>query len=367
MAVTGSPSDSLDTKYNPLIRRARLALAWERALPKVAATAGVGVLFLGVSWLGLWAVLPPVAKMVGVASFAFAGAAAPFFVKSKKLIPSRSEAISRIDQNTGSPTRPMATMADKITSSDPQSAALWRLHIKRIEDKWGSRFKAGSPRSDLYKRDPYALRSLLVLLTVVSGAFAGPQRYDRVAEAFNWEAKVAKQAPQIEAWVNVPDYVRNRTPTIFLTRKDAVQAELPTSFEVPENSTLTVMSLGGVLKFGENAGMTIPEPHMMGTTARYEFKIATGRQCLNIPEGPSWCFDGIKDTPPIVDLRGIRVDPKQPGKLQITTTACDDYGVEGAEIVLEPTDKGRTDAKPLEAGRLHGVPLSSILLCPKAP
>ena len=56
------------------LQRAKYAIAWERAWPDLARLLTVVGLFLVVSWAGFWLALPFVARVIGVALFAAAGA-----------------------------------------------------------------------------------------------------------------------------------------------------------------------------------------------------------------------------------------------------------------------------------------------------
>ncbi len=58
------------------VRRARLAIFWERLWPALATLATVIGLFLAVSWLGVWLWLPPLARALGLLVFAAAVVAA---------------------------------------------------------------------------------------------------------------------------------------------------------------------------------------------------------------------------------------------------------------------------------------------------
>ena len=52
------------------LRRAKYAIAWERAWPHLARLLTVVGLFLVVSWAGLWLALPFVARVIGIGLFA---------------------------------------------------------------------------------------------------------------------------------------------------------------------------------------------------------------------------------------------------------------------------------------------------------
>ena len=56
------------------LRRARGSLLWERLWPALASVAIVLGLFLAFSWAGLWLILPPLARAIGLVIFVLAGA-----------------------------------------------------------------------------------------------------------------------------------------------------------------------------------------------------------------------------------------------------------------------------------------------------
>ena len=64
------------------LARARGSLLWERLWPALAALATVAGLFLAFSWAGLWLVLPPLARAIGLLIFlvAIAASALPLLI-----------------------------------------------------------------------------------------------------------------------------------------------------------------------------------------------------------------------------------------------------------------------------------------------
>src|SRR5438309_11739243 len=121
---------------DPLARalsRARWTIFWERLWPALASIATVIGLFLAVSWLGLWLWLPPVARAIGLGVF-FLLTAAAFAPLLMLRVPSRIDALRRLDRNSGLPHRPATAMADDIAvpTHDSYSLALWRAHIERV-------------------------------------------------------------------------------------------------------------------------------------------------------------------------------------------------------------------------------------------
>src|SRR5262249_51258551 len=142
MGLTARPADAATT--DPLsaqerasadaltraLRRARWTIFWERLWPALASIATVIGLFLAISGLGLWVCLPPTGRAIVLGLF-FLLTAAAFAPLLALRVPSRTEALRRLDRNSGLPHRPATAMADEIAAPthDSYSVALWRAHI----------------------------------------------------------------------------------------------------------------------------------------------------------------------------------------------------------------------------------------------
>ncbi|MGZ3295518.1 MAG: DUF4175 family protein, partial [Xanthobacteraceae bacterium] len=165
--------------------RARWTIFWERLWPALASVATVIGLFLAVSWFGLWLWLPPIGRAIGLGAFFLLAAAAfaPFLMLR---IPSRMDGLRRLDRNSGLPHRPATAIADEIAAptEDSFSMALWRAHVERAL-RAAKTLKAGAPTPRLARRDPFAVRALVVVLVVATFFAAGGERLKRIAAAFD--------------------------------------------------------------------------------------------------------------------------------------------------------------------------------------
>src|ERR1700688_1646266 len=115
------------------LERARLAILWERLWPALAAPATAVGLFLAASWLGVWLWLPPVGRAIGLCLF-FVLAAAATLPLLRLRVPTREDALRRLDRKSGLPHRPATTIADDIavSTTDPSSLAILRAHVQRV-------------------------------------------------------------------------------------------------------------------------------------------------------------------------------------------------------------------------------------------
>ena len=197
-------------------------------------------LFAIVSWFGLWRVVSDPVRFVILAGFVVAGiwlAIRAFRLRA----PARAAALHRVEQATGMLHRPATAFTDTIAVGAADPAAR----------RCGSRIASGCSRPSIRSRpacrrparagrDPWAIRFLAVLVFVVGFLYAGPERLDKLAEAFRGGEPVATTIARIDAWVTPPAYT-SRAP-IFLTGE---AARPPGSeYSVPVGSVVTVRTGG---------------------------------------------------------------------------------------------------------------------------
>ncbi|MDU6135223.1 DUF4175 family protein, partial [Bradyrhizobium sp.] len=134
-------------KLTQALKRARLAIAWERGWPHLARLLTVIGLFLIVSWAGLWLGLPFAARAVGIVLFLLllVGAALPML---RYRWPTRDEGLTRLDRGSGIAHRPATALSDTLSSRDPIAQALWQAQRERTLASV-KRIRAGTPRPRL--------------------------------------------------------------------------------------------------------------------------------------------------------------------------------------------------------------------------
>ena len=354
------------------LSRARWNVFWERLWPPLAAILTVLGLFLAVSWLGLWLLTPPLGRAAGVLAFAALFAFAIWPLVSVRF-PSEAEGLKRVDLVSGIPHRPATAIADTIAtrSDDPLSAALWRAHVERALAA-ARALTAGSPSPQLARRDPVALRALVVLLVFVTFVAAGNDRFRRIATAFNWHGVVVPPNFRLDAWVSPPNYT-GKPPVILpgiRPGESAQAAALPPSnapVTVPAGSTLVVRSSGDVrVEIATTGGLTETKegasPQVPSGADEHRFTISDrGTATIRgVGNDLVWNFTAVPDGPPTIELTKDP-EPQARGALQLTYKVEDDYGVTEAkaELALKPDPNAKVDDTPRP---LYGAPDVSLTL-----
>lgn len=231
----------MSPKLQRTVWRAKLALFWERLWAASYPLVMVAAIFAIAVLTGLLALLPDYARYAALAAFAlaFLWTLRPLF---RLVFPARAEALRRVEQASALDHRPISAAEDKPANPGAAASAIWEAHVTRQLAKL-SELKAGTPRSDLKWRDPYAFR-LVALLGVIAALFL--YRGDPVsnfADAVRVTAAPTQTALSLDAWVRPPAYTAK--PPLLLT-SEALKERLARESDllVPEASLL-VLRLSG--------------------------------------------------------------------------------------------------------------------------
>ena len=361
------PPDATRALLEATLKRARWTIFWERLWPALTSLATAIGLFLALSWLGLWLWLPPLVRAVAVIACAAIAivAAWPFvFVR----MPGARDALSRLDRGSGLPHRPATAITDDlaVTPKDPYSLALWNAHVERALTA-ARALKSGWPSPRVARRDPYALRALVLIACVATFFAAGGERWKRVTAAFDWHGVVLPANFRVDAWVVPPAYT-GKPPVILPGIHPGETAALQTNgiVSVPVNSTLVVRSTGKVsLDVSATGGVTPAKDAAVTAptgTDEHRFAIAaTGSATLRgAGDDLTWAFNVIPDKPPVIELTK---DPEQQrrGSLLLSYRLEDDYGVTEAQATFarKSDDPGTEGESPHP---LFGPPDFALIL-----
>lgn len=361
--IRETSEDEVRDRIERAVGRARLVLAWEALWPRIAPLLALAALFLALSWFGLWRVVPDLARWAIVAVFALA---ALWFLFRPGLPrwPTRAAALARVEAATGMVHRPATAFADRQAAGtgDPAAAALWAAHRARLAAAL-AKLRTGAPKPDMAARDPYALRFVPVLLVAVAAVVAGPERGDRIGEAFRGGEPASVTLARIDAWVTPPAYT-GRAP-IFLTGERA-KAD-GTAFSVPTGSVVTVRTGGArdldVTADDGSGPAAAPATGAADATPDQPLerqvkleKPATVAILKGERQVAAWSFKVEPDNPPTVSLLKPPAATVS-GALSLVYAVKDDYGVVSGEALIAPVDPpaGKA-ARPLFAA--PKVPLS---------
>jgi uncharacterized protein (TIGR02302 family) len=350
------PHDQQPTRLllTQALRRARGGLLWERLWPALASVAIVVGLFLAFSWAGLWLMLPPLARAIGLIIFCLLliVAAVPLAILR---LPSVNDGLRRLDRRSGEIHRPATAVSDHIAANgnDPVAQALWQAHVERALMS-ARKIKAGWPMPRLSLRDPMALRALVSILVVATFFAASGERFKRVAAAFDWHGVVAPANFRIDAWVTPPVYT-GRPPVMLpgLKPGETAQGAPAAPIAVPAGSQLVIRATGKVhfdivRKGGiEDAPAEARAPLPAGTEERRLVIKDDGSAAVHGVLGSDlvWNFTAIPDHAPTISL--IRDPERQArGALRLDYRVEDDYGVVEAKATFARKEEKTSDKPP---------------------
>jgi uncharacterized protein (TIGR02302 family) len=337
----------------------RLALFWEGLWPALWPILLLAGLFACLALLGVWQNLSPWFHLAGLIGFAATFVLISVFAVQGLRFPGRRSAIRRLERDSGLSHQPLSALNDVPAferNVDPGTQRLWQAHRDWLEKQLASlRFTLPSPR--LIERDPYGLRVVIVLALIVCASFAGKERFDRLAEAFDTRLDdVDAGTAHLDAWVTPPAHIHR--PPLFLTRQKSMQAIEREEIDVPRGSVLTVRVDGPG-----------PEPKVAGANKGAFVRQESGRYDLNLTllkDGKisitrgrqrlkEWTFKLGSDKAPAIVLENLQITAQK--SLRIAYRVNDDYGVVQTRLHLALADDS---AIPLdEAPNVLPLPLSA--------
>lgn len=333
-----SPQAPSNRRFEQFVARAGQFLWWERAWPRIWVPLSVVFLFLTVSWLGLWLDLPPFWRVSGLALFV-AAAFLSLWPLLRLRWPSRSNALDRLDRDSGLNDAPARALDDTLASGhdDPGTRVLWALHRKRAEEAV-ARMRIAPPRPDMPGRDLYALRAMGVLALVASAFVAGPEMGSRIGAAFDWRpAKAAPPAFRIDGWIDPPRYTR--TPPIML---DLAKDQ---HLRAPVRSTVVIRIAGdGGAEIAPTAGLTPLPPQGTRRAGLREERFTLEKDAEVIvrtgPRSVRLMVDSVPDKPPEIAFTAPP-EVNARGTFTLLYKGKDDYGIVSVEGLVERPEGSR--------------------------
>lgn len=340
-------ADAASTRLDRLVAQARAAALWEQAWPVLWRGIGVFLLFLVVSWSGLWLDLAPLWRQIGLGALAVLLVAAllPLIHVGR---PDRRLALARLDREAASRDPklrhgPASAAEDSLAvgAADPGSRLLWDLHQRRAAQAV-SALRVGLPRPGMTRHDPFALRAGLVVAAVASLFAAGPEWRQRIGAAFDWQEPAAPGPNfRVDGWIDPPLYTR--LPPLLIAMDGSDQ-----HLRAPINAQLIVRVAGQGKAASEttltpNAGLVpVPGQEARPDLREERYRVVGGAELTIVtPAGRQrLTVDAIPDRPPeVTAVGGPEVNGR--GTFNLTYRAKDDYGISSAEAVIEPLKSAR--------------------------
>lgn len=122
-------------------------------------------------------------------------------------MPTRHQALRRLEQENQLSHRPLSSLDDRPVKTSKTGLALWLDNKKRLAESFNS-LKLTAPKPQLFKLDPYGLRSLIVIGLFIA-SFSFHQWPDRLSSAFELSklSSLSKQQDvTFSLWLTPPDY-----------------------------------------------------------------------------------------------------------------------------------------------------------------
>jgi len=340
------PAPAAARRLEGLVATTRAMILFERAWRIVVPLLVVAGTFVVVSWTGLWLELPAWARGLGVLAFGAAAVAGLLPVRRFRF-PSRKEALARIDHASGLSARPAEVLDDRLANraSDPATEILWGLHRRRAEAAIAS-LRAGWPSPRMAEVDRFALRALVPVALVAASFVAGPEKYARIAAAFDWNlAGSARGGDRVDAWIDPPSYTGALPVVLRLASAGALAEPAQRErIEVPVGSIVIVRASGGRPRVEASGGLTAEEEEKpaLGAESRGATRPRDNEVRLKLRGDASLAigsttarlglFDlvAIPDRVPTISFLDVpRANAR--GSLALAYTVTDDHGVIGAE------------------------------------
>ena len=365
---------ALARRFQWRVALSRLALVAERTWEALLWPFVVLAAFLIISLFDLWSLLPPILHraLLVVSGVALLVSLLPLI---RFPVPTRAEALRRLERDADIKHRPASSYEDKLgTTSRADTQLLWAVHRERLA-KLVAKLKPSWPMPRTDRKDPYAVRSALVLVLIVAALAAGPNRWDRVASAFSPAARTTTAPLRLDAWVTPPIYT-GVAPIVLADGSEPVGAgnETVRALSVPERSELIVrayaphgQSVSLVSQADDGSQATTVAPKATGSQGLLEFNLAlTTPGSADVKVGGNivakWRFDLIKDASPQISLMGSPTTTPR-GALRLSFRATDDHGVASAEARFVLADaKDAAAATPESVPELDGGKTKSNLL-----
>lgn len=343
----------LSARIRRALARARLFALIERAWPRLVLAASIFGLFLIVSWLDLWSLMPDVLRFVLVGLFATSLIASLIWlIRTQR--PGHEESLVRVESHSGLSDRPLAALDDApFDTSSAQGMALWQAHQRAMAETI-NRLSSGPPAPRTERFDPWALRAPVLLLLVVAFFVAGSQRDERILSAFAPPTAAPTVPVRLDVWATPPAYTGLPPRTLLSGANLGAQAieifgaSLPTGSRLtilisdPDDITTSLAPMDGSATLDLAIDAAASGPSNLETLIERDavLTITSAHDTISIP------LLVMPDAPPTIRFAD-EPEATPSGAMKLSYLAQDDYGLMAAHAEIAPANEEFADARPL--------------------
>lgn len=362
------------------------SMIWENIWPAIMPIIAIVSVFLIISWSGMWPKMYNGIRITILVALAIAIARYIWKLKDVKL-PNDKQITKRLEKISNLKHQPIATSQDKQwkkQKSEQQhnefADILWDEHQKRIK-KEIKNLKTKLPKPKVSKKDPWAIRSVIVFALFIAFMAKGENGMEKIKDAWRYHGNNVNTIARIDAWIKPPIYTN--LPPIFLKN-----IEKQKIIKVAENSELIIRTSGfkkpkvSIIKQNtqQYIKMQKQEEIQQNTITPSDIKIFKTKLTENGKikfaddsayekiQNQEWEYQIIRDKMPTISFEEtIETNPKinEQGWLEIAYIMDDDYGFKDAKAIIELAQP-EPNARPLFAKHSFALTLPSRIENAKA-
>ena len=352
------------------------AIVWENIWPAMMPLLAVVATFLILSWLGIWPLVYNGVRIIILMALVGAGVWSLWNLRHIKM-PSTRQVNQRLERTSQLLHQPIETIKDNIAvKGDVDSEILWREHQRRMKIAI-EELKVGVPKPNMSDVDPWAIRSVVVMMLFVAFMAKNDNGIENIKDAFRYHHGIENSliAGRIDAWVKQPLYTNK--PAIFL--KDTKDANAEDDNAVDAEKQIVEIAQESELIFqtskfenprlvivnNENGENEILQQNDEGNDELTQFKTKLTKDGIikfynSKPEDGilalhEWEYKIIKDEKPIIKF-DKEPEINRQGWLEISYSLYDDYGFKNAEAIVELAHI-ETSQRPLFGKHTFSIPI----------
>lgn len=330
---------------------AKATLLVERLAPiLVAAGAPIAALVLA-GLFGAWASAPRWAHATAIAAAFALAAAIAFRMRRGDLLPSRSEALARLERDGGVRHDALQALEDHVAGA---GGPLWDAHRAAMREK-AAAARLAAPRMTANTVDPYGARYAALALLAVGFVAAGSNAGGRIVSAFLASDPQAAAAGYADLWIEPPAYT-GKAPLYLLRAGDTLPGARP-ALDAPEGSVVRAqVNARARFRLALKSGRKTFHAERDADNSSRATLTLVDNGVLSLRAGGRegrWPINVIADRAPSIAFVEAPAGDRD-GRVAMSATIDDDYGAVSAllRLKLDPDQERPLDAAAFEASAI---------------